>query len=160
MNSIGQIVEVTGDFTMLKYIEHLGPAELERTVGFDRGRLDNGFILIVLSDDQLLIPSDFNLKASSRWSKGAVGKNDVSPGAEIEAILMQQGQNIEILKQKVCKFFSKRGVNRPAKVLPNLGHTSGMLYPDAEARGPGIRSGVPQFNLTVARKFVVLRVGK
>ena len=160
MNSIGQIVEVSGNFTMLKYIEHLGRPELERTIGFDAGRLNNGFSLVVLSDDQLLTPSDIELKASSRWSKGAVGKSNVSLGVEIELLLAQRDQDVAALKQKVCNFFAKRGGNRPAKVLPNLRHTEGMRYPDAEASGPGKRGGVPQFNLTVARRFVVIRVGR
>jgi hypothetical protein len=31
-----------------------------------------------------------------------------------------------------------------------------MLYPDAEALGPGISSGVPQFDLKVLKRFVVV----
>jgi hypothetical protein len=158
MNTVGQILDLSGNFTMLKYIEKLSAAELERTVGFEKGRLDNGFCVVALAANQLITPQDFELKASTRWSAGAIGRSSNRSGSEVETILDKRGQNVHALKQKVCSFFAKRGPNTPAKVLPNLRHTAGMLYPDAEALGPGISSGVPQFNLVATRKFVIVRV--
>lgn len=145
-----------GNFTTLGHLRGLNARELERTVGFDRDRLAQGFSLIALAHDELLTPTDFELKASTRWSAGAVGGKQGVGGNQIETLLLQRGQDLAALKAKVCKFFSRRGDNTPAKVLPNLRHTTGMIYPDAEALGPGISSGVPQFNLLVPRRFVVV----
>ena len=119
---------------------------------------DNGFCIVALAANQLITAQDFELKASTRWSAGAIGKSSSTSGSEVETILDRRGQNVDILKHKVCSFFAERGPNTPAKVLPNLRHTAGMLYPNAEALGPGISSGVPQFNLVTARKFVIVRV--
>lgn len=65
---------------------------------------------------------------------------------------------MELLKTKVCTFLNAGGARAPAKVLPFIRHQAGMQYPDAEALGPGVRSGVPQFDLTVPHEFVVVRV--
>ena len=151
-------VTCTGNFTMLKYIDKLSADEMERTIGFDKGRLKTGFLLVVLADDQVISSHDFELKASTRWSKGLIK----SPGAhgagtEVADLLNHRGQDVTMLKQKVAVFFARRGGNTPAKVLPNLLHTQGMKYPDAEAFGAGSRGGIPQFDLTAPRRFVILR---
>lgn len=155
MSSLPSIL-CRGYFTTLGYLKGLDARELERAVGFDRDRLAQGFSLIALADDEVLTPSDVELKASSRWSAGAVGGKQGVGGKQIESILLQREQDVTALKAKVCEFFSRRGNNTPAKVLPNLRHTSGMIYPDAEALGPGISSGVPQFDLLVPKRFVIL----
>ena len=48
-----------GNFTTLGYLKGLDARGLERTVGFDRDRLAQGFSLIALADDEVLTPSDF-----------------------------------------------------------------------------------------------------
>jgi hypothetical protein len=148
-----------GNFTTLRYLVGLDASALERTVGFDKGRLSNGFLIIALADDESIRPKDFELKASTRWSQGAVGGKNGVGGEQIESILLSRGQDVDGLKEQVCKYFSRHRLNTPAKVLPNLRHTPGMQYPDAEALGPGIASGVPQFDLLVAKRFVVVHSG-
>ncbi|MBI3350769.1 MAG: hypothetical protein HY020_26670 [Burkholderiales bacterium] len=146
-----------GDFTMLKYIESLSAADLERTVGFHRGRLAQGFLIVALGEHETLEPSDFELKASTRWSGGAMSN---PAGADIRDILAARGQDPEALKRRVAAFFARRGGNTPAKVLPNRRDDAGCHYPDAEALGPGLRSGVPQFHLkkeSGGKAFVVVR---
>lgn len=150
------IVTVKGDFTMLKFIATLGRRDLEKTVGYEEGRLESGFLIIVLDRSETLHIDEFELKASTRFSGGVLRKDSLQP-CTIEDILIEREQNIENLKVKVAQFFSRRGGNTPAKVLPNLRHTEGMQYPDAEALGPGIRSGVPQFNLMVPKRFIIVR---
>ncbi len=149
-------VSCKGNFTTLRYLSGLSASELERTVGFEPGRLTTGYRIIALADDETIGPDAFELKASSRWSKGAVGGKDGVGGEQIEPILTRRGQDPSALKQQVCQYFTRHQLNRPAKVLPNLRHTPGMLYPDAEALGPGIASGVPQFDLLVTKRFVVV----
>lgn len=157
MSTAGTIIVDGGDFTLLKYIAALDAEALERTVGFDRGRLKSGFTIVALAGDEVLGPGDFQLGASTRFSGAVVKQATATQGHGIESMLADRGQDIAELKKKVARFFASRGGNTPAKVLPNLRHTEGMIYPDAEALGPGRRSGVPQFKLLVARKFVILR---
>jgi hypothetical protein len=157
MSSAGNVTVDGGDFTLLKYVATLDAEALERTVGFDRGRLKSGFTIVALASNEILAPDDFQLGASSRYSGGVVKQAAAGQGVGIEAILTDRGQDIAELKKKVAAFFASRGGNTPAKVLPNLRHTSGMKYPDAEALAPGVRSGVPQFKLLVPKKFVILR---
>jgi len=146
-----------GDFTMLKYIENLNAADLERAVGFHRGRLNEGFLIVELAESEILLPQDFELKASSRWSGG---KMACVGGDNIDELLVNRGQDPVALKAKVASFFSRRGGNTPAKVLPNRHHDANCHYPDAEALSPGVRSGIPQFRLTKesgGKNFIVVR---
>lgn len=154
--SSAKLIRCKGNFTTLGFLKGLSAHQLERAVGFDRDRLAQGFSLIALAENEVLVPSDFELKASSRWSAGAVGGKQGVGGKQIESILLQRGQDLMALKEKVSKFFSRRGDNTPAKILPNLLHTAGMIYPDAEVLGPGKSSGVPQFDLLVLKRFVVI----
>ena len=160
MKSKGIITINDGYFTTLKFVATLNAADLERTVGFERGRLKSGFRLVVLAGSETLAPDDFELAASTRYSGGIIKQAADGSGMGIEQILTEQGQDVASLKLKVSKFFSRRGDNTPTKVLPNLRHTDGMKYPDAEALGPGILSGVPQFKLLKPKKFVIVRAEK
>jgi hypothetical protein len=157
MKNLGVKTIGGGDFTMLKYIAKLNKEELERAVGFEKGRLNSGFMIVALAGDEILTPDDFELGASTRWSGGVIRKDNDGQAIGIETILLEKGQNVIALKEKVSKFFLLREENTPAKVLPNLRHTAGMKYPDAEVLGPGIKSGVPQFKLINAKKFIVIR---
>ena len=152
MLSVGQQVSASGYFTMLDFIERLSASDLERTLGFQPRRLTAGFAIVALATGQRLTSSEIDLAASTRWSGGLVG------GLEIKALLAERGQNVEQLKQKVCRFFASGRGRTPAKVLPVIDHTAGMVYPDANALAPGIRSGVPQFRLLVPKPFTVVRV--
>lgn len=148
-----------GDFTMLKYIENLPPSALERTIGFHKGRLDQGFLIVVLADNEIMRPSDFELKASTRFSGGKLA---CSEGDNITDVLHARGQDPDALRAKVATYFLRERGNYPAKVLPNRLHDEQCFYPHAEALGPGLKSGVPQFHLKQSsggKNFVVLREG-
>lgn len=159
MHAVGATLLVSGNFTMLGYLEGLDGPTLERTLGFHPGRLAQGFAVVTLAEGELMLPQQIELKASTRWSAGAVAAPGSTSSREIEALLDARGRDVVELKAKVCAFFARRGRNTPAKVLPAMRHEAGMRYPDAEAIAPGIRSGVPQFNLVVPKRFVVARVG-
>ena len=154
--SVAQPLSITGDFTTLRYLVGFDASALERRIGFDSGRLAPGFTLVALAEEETLAPDDFELKASTRWSAGAVGGKHGVGGEQIEPILLRRGLDLLTLKERVCKFFARRGKNTPAKILPNLRHTPGMRYPDAEALGPGQSSGVPQFKLLVPKRFIII----
>ncbi len=150
------IVTCSGFFTTLRFLQGRSAPDLERAVGFGQGRLASGFKLVVLAEDETIAPGELSLKASSRWSAGLVKSASSGEGKEITDLLLARGQDPDQLKQSVLDFFSRRGLHTPAKILPNLRHTPAMQYPDAEALGPGIRSGIPQFELLVAKRFVIV----
>jgi hypothetical protein len=147
----------SGDFTMLKYIENLGAADLERTVGFHKGRLDSGFLIVVLAENEIIRASDFDLKASTGSSGGKMACVD---GDNITDVLRGRGQDPDALKKKVANFFLRCKANYPAKVLPNRRHDELCKYPDAELLGPGKKCGVPQFYLKESsggKNFVIVK---
>lgn len=152
------IVVAAGYFTMLKYIAILNGPQLERTLGFECGRLKSGFRIAVLSESEILMPEEFILKGSTRWSGGSIrGVESYKEGLDIRDVISGRGQDENELKVKVAAFFARRGENTPAKLIPRLEHADGMKYPDAEALGPGRRSGVPQFCLLKPRRFTIVR---
>jgi len=156
MFTLGQSLMRSGNFTMLGFVDSWGAADLERRVGFHAGRLSQGFAIIALTSGQRLAPHELELQGSSRWSGGFV--TDSEGRVELEGLLLSRGQDVQRLKEKVCDFFGRGGARTPAKVVPFAEHLPGMQYPDAEAIAPGIRSGVPQFNLLVPKAFSVVKV--
>lgn len=158
MYHVGQYINRKGNFTTARFILGFSSSDLERIVGFESGRLSSGYIIVSLAAGEVIRPNDLELKASTRWSGGQVGSPGSTDKKEIEDLIKLRNQDVGHLKEKVCAFFAARGRNTPAKVIPRVPHSPGMLYPDAEALEPGIRTGVPQFNLIVEKRFVVVEV--
>jgi hypothetical protein len=154
---IGQTLVCKGNFTMRGFVEDCSPADLERRVGFEAGRLSQGYAIAVLAHGHQLAPDEFELQGSTRWSGGFTTMS-AEGRSGLEDLLASRGQSAMNLKTRVCRFLAIGGANRPAKVLPFVGHTPGMSYPDAEALGVGIRGGIPQFNLVLPRLFAVVSV--
>jgi len=155
----GSAMYLSGDFTMLKFIVNVGAEELERRIGFHAGRLAAGFRCILLAPGELLSPGDFDLKGSTRWSGGKVQQSESqAPDVEIADILQQRGLDTVEARRKVAAFFAKGGGNTPAKVVPAQRHQRWMTYPNAEALGQGIRSGIPQFTMKsgIRKRAIVL----
>lgn len=152
-------LRLSGNFTMLKYLLHRTPAELERRLGFHAGRLDTGGWVIVLAPGERMSATDFRLDASTRWSGGRFAPTTAQDTSRrIEDLLgarlgdaatpEQREQEIARLRALVADFFAEHWLNAPAKVLPAATHKPGMRYPHAQALAPGVRSGVPQFTVT------------
>lgn len=158
MLTVGDTVTRRGNFTMLGYIDQWDGVELERRVGFHPGRLSHGFAIVALAPGQVLLPQDLELQGSTRWSGGFAQPVPGQELAHLESVLSARGQDTQQLKRKVCEFFARGGKQTPAKVIPFIPHASGMAYPDAEAIAPGVRSGIPQFNLLQLRVFRVVKV--
>lgn len=147
-----------GDFTILKYIEHLDGPTLERHLGFSSGRLKPGFQLVMLAPDEVIGPDDFSLEASTRYSGGMISKGPGDSKVGIEALLRNRQQDPAALRAKVAGFFLLDRAYTPARIITNLKHAPGMIYPAGQAL-PDRPAGVPQFHLKAAcaKKFVVLR---
>ena len=156
MLAVGQVVPCSRSFTMLGFVDGLAGTELEQRLGFHAERLSGGFAVAVLTGQRLL-PDDIELQGSTRWSGGFRSAAEAEC-AFLEQVLESRGQNVHQLKQQLCNFFAKGGKRTPAKVIPFVEHSSGMQYPDAQALGVGIRSGVPQFYLKHPRMFSIARV--
>ena len=137
---------------MLRYLIHRTDAELEKTVGFHRGRLAPGYKIMMLLPEDALAPHDFELGASTRWSGGWL-----EGGKKISEMLVDRGKNPTELRERVARFFASDRINTPAKILPNWVHEDWMHYPDAEGIGPNLGSGIPQFKLLKSRRFVEVR---
>jgi hypothetical protein len=143
-----------GDFTFWKYLKNLQPRDFERTLGFDSGRLADGFAVIVMHPGEILSENDFILQASTRWSGNEISKTK-DPAEEI---LSRRGIVPVDSRKKVLSFIGKSPDNTPAKVIMNLEHQAGMKYPDAEALALGTRSGVPSFNLRMPKRALLARL--
>ena len=143
---------IGGDFTMWKYLRNTPPWDLELKVGFHSGRLYDGFSIFLMSPADHVSCHEIELGASTRWSGSIIPGKD-GTGRKIEDLLLSRGQNLEQIKQKVCDFLNLRGDNTPAKVVPVLRHAPGMVYPDAQVLGGGIRGGIPAFRLGVGKRF-------
>jgi hypothetical protein len=156
-------LQITGDFTMLKYLMNRSAATLDRYLGFEAGRLSFGFQIVALAPGEALRPSDFELGASTRWSGGRItagGDGELAAGTLVAGnarqLLSGRGQDVDALKTKVAAFFRQEMGNTPAKVLPRWRHEHGMHYPDATVLEDVERSGIPQFKLVTPRTFVVV----
>lgn len=146
----------SGDFTFWKFLKDVPPRDLERVLGFHPGRLAEGFTVVVLSKSELITEHDFELGASTRWSRSVIHDRSGRPRT-IEGLLHERGQNVHELRRKVCKFLVSDLNYIPAKVIPNILHSPNMKYPDAEALAPRIRSGVPTFRLIVKKRLDTVR---
>jgi hypothetical protein len=73
---------------------------LRKPWDFEKRRLDCGGVIVAPADDQVLAPTDFELKTSTHWSAGAIGCGAASSGSEIETVLAQTDQDFDLLKKK------------------------------------------------------------
>ena len=93
----------SGDFTFWKFLKDVPPRDLERVLGFHPGRLAEGFTVVVLAISELITEHDFELGASTRWSRSVIHDRSERPRT-IEGLLQERGQNVHELRRKVCKF--------------------------------------------------------
>jgi len=144
---------ITGDCTLWRFLKDLPPRDFEMTLGFDTGRLQSGFVVLVLSPLENINFDEIELEGSTRWSNNKIGKNALP----MEQVIRNRGVDPAALRKRFCSFINRGGDNAPAKILPTRKHELGMAYPHANALGLGIRSGVPAFKLKVAKAFEVAK---
>lgn len=126
-----QIIYVKGCITQEKYIKGKTLAELERILGFQKGRLDNGMIVAALM--QLPAANQFEVLGYSQVAEHKFSA-DATKGLDVNKLK-------EILRKDV---FTLSGNNRLVKVMAKTVHNEHIdndtQYP------PGL--GVPQWKLT------------
>lgn len=126
-----EIIQVQGCITQEHFIKGKTLPELERLLGFQQGRLDNGAIVAALI--QVPTANQFDLLGYSQVAGHKFGSAATA------------GLDVLKLKEIVVKdSFTLVGNKRLVKVLPNTPHneqlSNDLQYP------PGL--GVPQWKLT------------
>ena len=133
-----EYINVWGCITQEKYIMGRPAAEIESILGFNSGRLRNGFVVAAL--EQLPNIDQFELLGYTQVAEHR---------RNMEAT---KGLDINKLKNMVRKeTFTVSGINRLVKILPNIPHQLHMS--NDEQYPPG--TGVPQWKLT---KMIVAKI--
>jgi hypothetical protein len=123
--AVGDFVSVTGCITKEKFIAGRTAADIERILGFHRGRLAGGLTVVALLELPAL--NQFDLAAYSNIAT--------------HRFQMPTDLNIEKLKAAAWASWATTGFERLVKVLPTTRHDSN-LNPDFQYP-PGL--GAPQW---------------
>jgi hypothetical protein len=126
---VGQLLSVSGCVTKDKCIRGKTIEEIERLVGFHRGRLSSGLTVVKLN--RLPSLNEFELAA---YSNVATHHHQQPTGLDIDKI-----------KKLAVESWSLTGVERLVKVLAAVRHDN-RLDPDFQYP-PG--QGIPQWKVTV-----------
>lgn len=129
--TLHEILKIKGCITQEHYIKGKTVSEMERILGFEKGRFQNGITVLALI--QMPEAHQFDL----------LGYSQVAGHKFNNASL--KGMDVKKLKEMVVKeAFTLAGVKRLVKVIPNTPHNhlvdNDIQYP------PGL--GVPQWKLT------------
>ncbi|MBC8129737.1 MAG: hypothetical protein H7Y08_05390 [Rhizobiaceae bacterium] len=149
--SVGQTVSMAGFFTHALYLRSQAGEEIERRLGYRKGRLSSGWWLLFLQ--QMPAPDQFEYRGYSQMSGGRAQGHVRSDTPTAEESLLRSGVKVFSLKSRTLKeTFFLSGPGRLAKVVPVAEAFGELDYP------PG--SGIPQFELTAPLPFrVVAHVG-
>ena len=152
--SLGSRTSMGGYATKMIYIAGQQPQELEDRIGYHRGRLAQGFLVLVLDDR--IVPSEIELVGHSHFSGGRIGHPKLTGRITAEDSLRQAfgGGLVSRQKQLLAQTLNTGGSDTVVKVLPSIRHDPAM--PDYEQYPVG--TGIPQFNLTTKKNFVVRAV--
>lgn len=136
-----------GFFTHARYLRSQPAEEIERRLGYRKGRLASGWWLLFLQ--QMPAPDQFEYRGYSQMSGGRA-QGHLDPGnPTAEETLLRSGVKVFSLKSRTLKdTFFLSGPGRLAKIVPIAGAFGALDYP------PG--SGIPQFELTVPLTFRVV----
>ena len=150
----GDFIKCCGFVTKLIYVINKNATELEDRLGYNRGRLDAGWMLLLLKEP--VRPNEFELGGMSYFSGGRIGHPDLGdarPTVE-DDYARTIGDPGRIKAQQAQEVFVTSGVNRIAKVIPIAGRDGRMSDADAFPVGHGI----PQWRLTADKLFIVAAV--
>ncbi|MQX36603.1 hypothetical protein [Roseospira navarrensis] len=153
---VGNIVEFGGNVTTLLSIKPGAERDMEKALGYAEGRLSKGYFVLLLR--QLPAHDDFKLAGYSYFSGGRIGKPRMVAEKDTlrehlqEKVLREHGLDGVLHRKRIAREgMSVTGRHRIAKVLPVIRHDSSK--PPAQQYPVG--GGVPQFELTRPRKFLV-----
>lgn len=160
--SLGQTLDSAGCITRLRDLIGQEPGELEKRIGYHAGRLANGYWIALLKSS--LQPADFVHAGYTHFSGGRIGAPDLQKRPFIDAkrppVQDQLAQRlgaggVASMQQKTVGHIPLTGLDRMAKVLPAIPHSSDM---DKDANQPvqyPVGSGIMQLILTVKKPFLI-----
>lgn len=129
-------MEAKGCFTLDKFIHGRSLSEIERILGFQRGRLSQGGQVLAL----MRLPSKDEFRLA--------GYSNVS----LNRFVMAGGLDIDVLKRNAIETWELTCPNRLVKVAPTIPHNPKLKpkvqYPDA--------AGAPQWDVLTSLPCVVL----
>ncbi len=144
--SINNYISVTGFITQEIYLKNKSLRDIERLLGFQWGRLNEGLIvaaLVQIPEDSQYELAGYSQVAGHKFNDGSLKKLD-------------ERKLKEILRKEV---FALSGNKRLVKVIPNSPHKSSisadLQYP------PGL--GIPQWKLTrpvTAKVIAIIEPGR
>ncbi|MDP3195447.1 hypothetical protein [Tabrizicola sp.] len=143
--SLGQHVTLSGNVTTLQWIKPGYEAETEAALGFHRGRLAQGYWILVLK--QLPRPDQFRFDGTTLNSGGRLGLPAATPAADLQRpkvhdhVLASRGAaGYADLQARTLRDIKLLGEQRIAKVLPGTDHNRHMA-PSAQypAGGGGLQ---------------------
>ena len=160
--TIGQIVPMAGCVTRLQDLLGREPEELERIIGYHRGRLAQGYYIAVLKEP--LRPGEFEYGGYTHFSGGKMGAPDPlkRPGVDAarpgvhQSLLKDVGaKGLNGLQQKTAGATPLVGTERLAKVLPKIMHDAAMDGDPTKPVQYPVGAGIKQFILTVKKNFLI-----
>jgi hypothetical protein len=144
---LGTPAMASGCLTRLIDIVNRAPTELEDLVGFHRGRLANGFYLLLLK--QPLAPMDFEFYGYTYMSGGKIGlpSNSARPKVDdlVRSTLHNAGPRVAPdVYEQFARAIRLNGQERYVKIVPVIGHDDAMPMAD---QYPASKKGITQLNL-------------
>jgi hypothetical protein len=133
---VGTITSIGGNVTTLQWIKPGAEAETERAVGYHRGRLSQGYLVMLLK--RMPQPQDFSFDGTTMRSGGREGlplsnsAQDAMRPKVHDRIMAERGvAGYEDLQRRVLRDIRIMGEHRIAKLLPTMRH-NGSLSPDKQ----------------------------
>jgi hypothetical protein len=143
--SLGQHVTLSGNVTTLQWIKPGYEAETEAALGFHRGRLSQGYWILLLK--QLPRPDQFRFDGTTLNSGGRLGLPAATSASDVQRpkvhdqVLGQRGAaGYADLQTRTLRDIRVQGEQRIAKVLPGTRHDA-LMAPSAQypAGGGGLQ---------------------
>jgi len=149
--AVGETVSRKGFITQLIWVINQSSAELERRLGFSGGRLADGWALLLCKEE--IHAGEFRFAGYTQLSGGQVGHPSLGTARpnvhdDLQHTLADPSGFSERFAHENMKL---SGSHRIVKVVP--ASDPDPTLSDAESFPPG--SGVPQWILTVPKRFLV-----
>lgn len=140
--TLGQLANLTGNVTTLKWIKPGFEADTEAALGYHRGRLAQGYWIMVLK--RLPQPHEFTFDGTTLNSGGRMGLPGQTEAADKlrprvhDRVMAERGAaGYADLQRRTLGHVAIQGDQRIAKVLPALRHDAGMAPADQYPMGGG-----------------------
>ena len=150
----GRMVACKGYVTRLISVINKPAGELERCLGYNRGRLEAGWALLLLK--QPISGTDFRFAGYTYFSDGRIGdprlgKTRPDVHDDLQGLLANPA---DFSRKFAAERFPLTGVERIVRIIPISAPDPTMAAPDLYPVG----TGVPQWILTVEKRFLVATV--